>query len=166
MKTLSLTTNAADQTRQLGKEVGKRLVHAITIRLLGDLGSGKTCFVQGLAQGLAVPDGYNITSPTYTFIHEYPGRLPFVHIDLYRIHDEMDAEAIGLDELLGQEIVFAVEWADRLSDDFWRNIPILNIAIKIQKDDTRRLRLFGYGLEIIDLIEKIGINSKFVNHHA
>lgn len=166
MNPLSLITNSAEETRHLGEQVGKRLMCATTIRLLGDLGSGKTCFVQGLAQGLAVPDGYDITSPTYTLIHEYPGRLPLVHIDLYRIHDEMDAEAIGLNELLGQEMVFAVEWADRLSDDFWRNTPILNIAFKNQIDDTRQLRLFGYGLQISDLIEEIGIKSKFVNHHA
>lgn len=162
---ITLITNSADETRHLGKEIGKRLMQATTIRLLGDLGSGKTCFVQGLARGLAVPSGYDITSPTYALIHEYPGRLPLVHVDLYRIHDEMDAEAIGLDEILGQEMVLAVEWADRLSDSFWRNTPILNINFHNRKDDSRRLRLFGYGLQICDLIEEIGTKSKFVNHH-
>lgn len=156
MKTLSLITTCAEDTRQLGSEIGTRLMQATTIRLLGDLGSGKTCFVQGLAKGLAVPGGYDITSPTYTLIHEYPGRLPLAHIDLYRIHDEMDAEAIGLHELLGQEMVFAIEWADRLSDDFWPNTPMLNITFENRSDDSRRLRLFGYGLQIPDLIEEIG----------
>jgi tRNA threonylcarbamoyladenosine biosynthesis protein TsaE len=162
---ISLTTHSADETRQLGKEIGKRLMCATTIRLLGDLGSGKTCFVQGLAKGLAVPSGYDITSPTYALIHEYPGRLPLVHVDLYRIHDEMDAEAIGLHEILGKEMVFAVEWADRLSDDFWRNTPILNIDFKNQKDGSRRLRLFGYGHQISDLIEEIKTKSKLIKHH-
>ena len=103
-----------------------------------------------------MPEGYNITSPTYTLIHEYPGRLPLVHIDLYRIHDEMDAEAIGLPEILGQETVAAVEWADRLSHDFWPDVPILDIMFHTLNEDTRRLQLIGYGLQIYDLINRIG----------
>ncbi len=153
---LMIVPNNADETRHLGCEIGKCLKNAVIIRLMGDLGSGKTCFVQGLAKGLDVPEGYNITSPTYTLIHEYPGRLPLVHIDLYRIHDEMDAEAIGLPEILGQETVAAVEWADRLSHDFWPDVPILDIMFHTLNEDTRRLQLIGYGLQIYDLINRIG----------
>lgn len=154
---LTLFTQSADETRQLGCQIGKRLKNAVIIRLLGDLGSGKTCFVQGLAKGLEVPEGYDITSPTYTLIHEYPGRLPLAHIDLYRIHDEMDAEAIGLPEIMGTETVAAVEWADRISHEFWPDMAAMDIVFEHQKDKTRRLRLIGYGLQISDLIKEIGI---------
>ncbi|MGD9247631.1 MAG: tRNA (adenosine(37)-N6)-threonylcarbamoyltransferase complex ATPase subunit type 1 TsaE [Desulfobacteraceae bacterium] len=154
---LTLFTKNADETSHLGYEIGKYLQDAVIIKLMGDLGSGKTCFVQGLAKGLDVPEGYDITSPTYTLIHEYTGRLPLVHIDLYRIHDEMDAEAIGLVEILGQEMVAAVEWADRLSHGFWPDVSTLDIMFHTIEEDTRKLQLIGYGLQTCDLIKSIGI---------
>jgi tRNA threonylcarbamoyladenosine biosynthesis protein TsaE len=153
---VTLFTNTDDQTRRLGHLTGSCLQSATILRLKGDLGSGKTCFVQGLARGLEVPHGYDITSPTYTLVHEFPGRIPLVHIDLYRIHDELDAETIGMQELLGREVVLAVEWADRLEAQFWPDIPTLEIHLQIQTDDTRRIDIFGYGLKICDLIKKIG----------
>jgi tRNA threonylcarbamoyladenosine biosynthesis protein TsaE len=153
---ISLITKTADETRQLGRRIGKCLNSPTIIRLVGDLGSGKTCFVQGLARGLEVPDGYEITSPTYTLVHEYPGRLPLIHIDLYRIRDEMDAEAIGLWELMGQSSVVAVEWAERLGHDFWPEVPILNIEFQNTAEQTRHLRLFGCGLQVSDLIRETG----------
>jgi tRNA threonylcarbamoyladenosine biosynthesis protein TsaE len=151
---LIITTSAA-QTRRLGKEIGRRLNAGVVIRLIGDLGSGKTCLVQGLADGLDVPAGYEITSPTYTLVHEYPGRLPLAHVDLYRIHDEMDAEAIGLWELMDPDHVVAVEWAQRLADDFWPDERLLTIAFRSPDADTRQLALFGCGLQISDLIKEI-----------
>lgn len=152
---ISIVTTSAHQTRLLGREIGRRLDDGVVIRLIGDLGSGKTCFVQGLASGLDVPDGYVVTSPTYTLIHEYPGRLPLVHVDLYRIQDEMDAEAIGLWELMDQNLVVAVEWAERLTDGFWPDDRLLTIAFQSPDMDTRRLEVFGYGLQISDLIKEI-----------
>lgn len=155
-KALTLVTQTADETRKLGHDIGKRLDIDTIILLVGELGSGKTCFVQGLAKGLEVPEGYEITSPTYTLVHEYPGRLPLVHIDLYRIHDEFDAEAIGLWEILCQESIVVVEWADRLRDEFWPETPTLAIEFQIQNHETRQLKLIGYGLQISGLIKKIG----------
>ncbi len=153
--TYTIITTSDDNTRQLGKEIGERLNNGVIIRLLGDLGSGKTCFVKGLASGLGVPEGYEITSPTYTLVHEYPGRLPLVHVDLYRIHDEMDAEAIGLWELMGQDNVVAVEWAERLTDDFWPTEPMLTVEFQIPDENTRQLELIGGGLQISDLIKEV-----------
>ncbi len=151
----TITTTSDQKTRHLGKEIGRRLNSGIVIRLLGDLGSGKTCFVKGLANGLGVPEGYEITSPTYTLIHEYPGRLPLMHVDLYRIHDEMDAEAIGLWELMEQDLVVAVEWAERLANDFWPDGPMLTIAFQSLEEHTRRLSIIGCGLQISDLINEV-----------
>lgn len=152
---IALVTTSADQTRRLGTEIGRILDHGAVIRLMGDLGSGKTCFVQGLAVGLEVPEGYEITSPTYTLIHEYPGRLPLAHVDLYRIRDEMDAEAIGLGELMDQNRVVAVEWAERLADEYWPEDGLLTLVFRSPDEDTRRIEVFGGGLQISDLIKKI-----------
>jgi tRNA threonylcarbamoyladenosine biosynthesis protein TsaE len=149
-----IITETADQTQLLGRHIGARLPKGTVIKLIGALGSGKTCFVQGLALGLEVPEGYDITSPTYALVHEYPGRLPLVHVDLYRIADEMDAEAIGLWDAIDLSNVVAVEWADRIDDGFW---PPESMTIEFQAlaDETRRIQLFGCGLQIGNLIKEV-----------
>lgn len=150
-----IITTSPRQTRRLGRLVGQMLQPGTLIRLIGDLGSGKTCFVQGLAGGLKVPQAYDITSPTYTLINEYPGRVPFYHIDLYRIHSETDAEAIGLWDMLDPAAVVAVEWADRLPESLWP-ADALTIRIKARDDDSRSMTLIGGGLKMTNLIKKIG----------
>ena len=81
---MKLTTHSLDETLSLGINIGKMLNAGAIIALTGDLGSGKTSFVQGLAKGLDVSERYYITSPTFTLINEYPGRYRLFHIDLYR----------------------------------------------------------------------------------
>ena len=112
-----ITTRTADETQKLGQTIGRWIEQPLVIALTGDLGSGKTAFVQGLAVGLEVPGQYYITSPTFTLINEYPGRLPLFHIDLYRLDDSSDLQDIGLDELLYDQAVFAIEWAEKMTDD-------------------------------------------------
>jgi tRNA threonylcarbamoyladenosine biosynthesis protein TsaE len=148
-----LTTRAPEQTRALGRCFGRRIDKRMTFRLCGDLGSGKTCFVQGLAQGLDVPDAFGVTSPTYTLVNEYPGRLPLYHIDLYRLQGPQDAESIGFWEIIGHEAVVAVEWAERISEELW---PRDHIAIEfsLADDDAHCIHLKGYGLEMDDLIKE------------
>ncbi len=148
-----IVTRTAEETRQLGMHIGEKLQSGLVIRLTGDLGSGKTCFVQGLAAGLAVPPDYAVTSPTYALMHDYPGRLPLIHVDLYRICDEMDAETIGMWDLVDAQTVMAVEWADRIEDTRWPP-ESLKIDFQTLPDETRRIQLFGYGLQSADLIKE------------
>ena len=91
-----------------------RLPGRAVLALHGDLGSGKTCFVQGLAIGLDVPRP--VTSPTFAIIAEYRGRRPLYHIDLYRVRSPDDALALGLDEYLHADGITVVEWAERAGD--------------------------------------------------
>jgi tRNA threonylcarbamoyladenosine biosynthesis protein TsaE len=107
-------TRAKDQTVALGQAIGRRLNHGLVLLLFGDLGSGKTAFAQGLARGVDVPDSFTVTSPTYTLVNEYPGRLPFYHVDLYRLPEPVEPDEIGLMDIFDENGIVAVEWAGRL----------------------------------------------------
>ncbi len=153
--TCRLIAGNAQQTQALGRLMGSLLKRGMVIRLLGDLGAGKTCFVQGLAKGLDVPQEYPVTSPTYTLINEFPGRLPLFHVDLYRIHGSEDAEAIGFWDIMSPKHVVAVEWADRIAEPQWPP-GSLTLHFHPQPNEDRLIDLIGSGLQTANLIKKIG----------
>jgi tRNA threonylcarbamoyladenosine biosynthesis protein TsaE len=140
---ITLASASAAETLRLGERCGRRLLIPLVIFLVGDLGSGKTVFVQGLARGLDVPDDYTVTSPSFTLINEYPGRLQLFHIDLYRLGAEADLDDLGLAEILHGEGIAAVEWADKLADG--AVAERLEIRFESGDDDRRRLHLVAYG---------------------
>lgn len=106
-------TKSFEETRNLGAKWGDQLKPGSILGLVGDLGSGKTCFVQGLAEGLGVPKGTMVSSPTYVLIQEYlGGRLPLYHFDFYRLEKEEEAIKLGLEEYWDSQGVSVVEWAD------------------------------------------------------
>ena len=105
-----------EQTQQIGRVIGEQARAGDIFLLTGSLGAGKTCFTQGLAQGLDVP-GY-VRSPTFVLITQHQGRLKLFHLDLYRIEDPREAWDLGLDEQLFGDGVCVVEWADRAADLF------------------------------------------------
>ena len=124
-----------EETHAIGMAIGSKLLSKTIITLHGDLGSGKTSFVQGLAKGLGVPESYYITSPTYNIINEYPGRQTLYHMDLYRIGDPDELYDIGFDEIIQDSAVIAIEWPDRLPEG-WLT-PDIDIHIEITPHDTR-----------------------------
>jgi tRNA threonylcarbamoyladenosine biosynthesis protein TsaE len=150
-KKFHIKTHSINQTRNLGQKIGALINQPLVIALIGELGSGKTAFVQGLAKGLEVPDGYYITSPTFTLINEYPGRHPLVHVDLYRLENVSDLEDIGLDEMLYGQAALAIEWAEKLSD----GLPAehLQVTMKIIDDDCRKLDLNATGHNAVNLLK-------------
>ena len=147
------TTCSPNETQKLGETIGNWINDPLVIGLSGDLGSGKTAFVQGLAAGLDVPGHYYITSPTFTLINEYPGRFPLFHIDLYRLDGKSDLEEIGLDELLYDQAILAIEWVEKVSD----SLPTehLTISFEIADDDCRRICLNAYGHTAVNLIKAL-----------
>jgi len=157
---LRIDSHSADMTYSLGRRIGECLHTGMMIALCGDLGTGKTVFVQGLAAGLEVPPQYYITSPTYTLINEYPGRLPLFHIDLYRLAsvnnvDVADLDAnIGIYDIFNGKGVAAIEWAERclqsLPDDH------LKIEIRIIDDENRTFTLTSYGDMSANVLRQIG----------
>ena len=148
-----ITTRSVDETQKLGEIIGTAVTGGKILALTGDLGSGKTSFVQGLARGLEVPDDYYITSPSYTLINEYPGRFPLFHVDLYRITDPVDIEDIGLYEILDDNGVVAIEWADRIEQKLLSDS--ITIHFEITNDDTRKISIYANKLKDIYLLKKI-----------
>jgi tRNA threonylcarbamoyladenosine biosynthesis protein TsaE len=116
MSTLVVVSNSVKDTHKLARHLLKQLPGPQILALHGDLGSGKTCFVQGLAAALGVDRP--VTSPTFTLVHEYRGSRPLVHVDLYRLRDSLDALMLGLEEYFESDGITAIEWADRAEDIF------------------------------------------------
>ena len=113
--TIELITQSAGATFEAGRTVGENLKSGDVVALIGELGSGKTCFVGGLARGLGVGEDYMITSPTFTLVNEYPGRCTLYHLDVYRLNDEGQLQDLGYDEFLDDGGVVVIEWADKIA---------------------------------------------------
>ena len=125
------------ETRAIAAALAPTLTPGAVVLLSGDLGAGKTAFVRGLAEGLGI-DPDEVTSPTFTLVHEYRGgRLPLIHVDLYRL-DRAELDEVGLDQDLAATGVTAVEWSERLL----RSIAD-SIAVRIidSGGDTRRVEI-------------------------
>jgi tRNA threonylcarbamoyladenosine biosynthesis protein TsaE len=115
--TLRLVTSSAGATRGLGEAIGRVATGLLALLLIGDYGSGKTTFVQGVAAGLGI-DG-PVRSPSYNIVKRYSqGRLVLVHADLYRTHSNQEIEELGLVEILGPDGILAVEWPGRYLPPF------------------------------------------------
>lgn len=141
--TVAVVSPDETRTRRLGALIGEHARPGTAIALQGDLGSGKTVLVQGLAAGLNVPETFRVTSPTYTLIHVYPGRIPLIHADFYRLTAPVDPEDLGMDDLPGEEGVTAIEWPERLvPDPTWDR---LTIEFQMIDEKQRRIRLAAHG---------------------
>jgi len=131
--TVESTGEAA--TRAAAAALAVTLVAGDVVLLHGDLGAGKTVFVKGLAEGLGL-DPNGVTSPTFTLVHEYHGgRLPLVHLDLYRI-DRVELDEVGFDPAVADAGVLVVEWAERLSRAVAGAVAV---SIQDQGGDARRI---------------------------
>lgn len=126
-------SGSEEDTVGLGERLGRLLKAGDIICLNGELGTGKTHFVKGLAKGLDIDD--TITSPTFAIVNEYKGRLKLYHFDVYRVNDPDEIEAIGFDEYIFSSAVSIIEWSDYIE----QLIPEEHIKINIEKDALQGL---------------------------
>jgi tRNA threonylcarbamoyladenosine biosynthesis protein TsaE len=108
-----ITSASAEETAAAGERLGQTLGPGAVVALSGELGAGKTCFVQGLMRGLGVRA--EVTSPTFVLVNQYRGRVPVHHVDAYRTDTLTELLDLGLDEMWSGEGVTVIEWADKLS---------------------------------------------------
>jgi tRNA threonylcarbamoyladenosine biosynthesis protein TsaE len=111
---LVVETISESETEAIAFELASVLIAGDTVALYGPLGSGKTCFVRGLAAGLDCRRA--VRSPTFSLINEYPGKIPLYHIDFYRLENEDEIEDLGWTDYLNSDGVVAIEWAERVKN--------------------------------------------------
>lgn len=152
---MKICVESSVETLRLGETLGRLAQPGDVFCLLGDLGAGKTTLAKGIGQGLGVKD--TINSPTFTLIHEYRGRIPFFHMDLYRMGSKEEGEELGLKEYFWGKGLCAIEWpqiaVELLPDD------ILEIDVSVQ-GEARVFELRDHGPRSQQIVKEV---SKFVD---
>jgi tRNA threonylcarbamoyladenosine biosynthesis protein TsaE len=141
---VEFSTASAEQTIVRGREMARLLAPPKFLVLRGDLGAGKTTLVKGIAEGLDAASAEEVTSPTFTLIHEYEGSLDekpvkLYHLDLYRIESERQLATLGIDDLTGPENIVLVEWGEKFASILSRSDG--EIFIEARSEDSRRITL-------------------------
>ena len=137
------TTHSAEETIALGRTLADVLRPPKIVLLRGDLGAGKTTFIKGIAQAFEAAEEEDVTSPTFTLVHEYRGpRATLYHIDLYRIDSERELETLGLDDLVEPRNVLLIEWGEKFPR--YANGRDVEITIERLGEEDRRIRIFDF----------------------
>ncbi len=146
-----IQTKSPSETIRLGKRIGGLLRPGGVVALVGELGAGKTQFIKGLAEGVGVGKPTYISSPSFTLINEYPGRVPFYHVDLFRLEREKDAEELGLEDYFQGDGITAIEWADKIPSLLPKEMLLIHIAYTGK--NSRSLEIIGKGKHYEDLVK-------------
>lgn len=128
-------TRSEEETIALGRRLAASLPASCVVLLIGNLGAGKTTLAKGIVEGLGAAAADEVSSPTFTLIHEYSPRV--FHVDLYRLETAVEAASLGLDELWDREAVTLIEWGERFSE----LMPAERIEIRIEAEEDERRRI-------------------------
>jgi tRNA threonylcarbamoyladenosine biosynthesis protein TsaE len=151
---IEIISVSAQQTRELAHFIGEKLRKGDVLALSGELGSGKTCFTGGLARGLGVDEKYQITSPTFTLINEYPGRCKLYHFDVYRLNSYSEFEDLGYEEYFCGKGVVVIEWAEKIV----QVLPANTFFISFEYLDENKRRIIVKGQE--EKLKELAIDTK------
>lgn len=134
-------THSAEETIALGRTLKDRLNPPKVVLLRGDLGAGKTTLVKGIAEAFEAAEEEDVTSPTFTLVHEYRGpKATLYHIDLYRIDTERELDTLGLEDMMDDNNVLLIEWGEKFPR--FENGRDVEIAIERISEDERKIRIF------------------------
>ena len=152
---LKIELNGLDETKRFGIKIGKLLKSGDILCLNGDLGAGKTTLTKSIGLGLGVED--YITSPTFSLINEYEGRIPLYHFDVYRLENVEDLYDLGFDEYFYGQGVSIIEWAHKIE----ALLPKERIVLDIDKAvdiDSRVISIKGFGNRYLEVVKELGKN--------
>lgn len=138
---MEFVTNSESETYAVAKQVAERLQAGDVILYSGEMGAGKTAFTKGLAEYFDTEE--EVTSPTFALVHEYPGRVPIFHFDLYRISGYDDLYAIGFFDYLDRGGILAVEWSENIPDIESELENVVSICIEKLGENERRITVSG-----------------------
>jgi len=153
MESLKLNSYSPEQTQLLGSYLGKLAQVGDIFLLTGDLGTGKTCLIQGIAHGLGIEE--YAFSPSFVIIREYRGRLPLYHIDFYRLDRIEEITDLGLEEYFYQDGVVVMEWADRWPEILpeWK----LKVGFVIIDNSFRKITLSGNHYRAVEILKALEV---------
>jgi len=154
---LTIISKSPEETKKIGREVGKLAKPGDLLTFYGELGAGKTCFIQGISQGLEVKD--YVTSPSFTIVNEYQGKIPIYHFDLFRLDHAEDILELGYEEYFYGEGLTVIEWAEKIE----HCLPKEHLKIDIRFTDYYQRKIsfipqgdrFNHFLEELNRIENI-----------
>ena len=137
-----VTTHSAEETIAFGRTLAETLAPPKLVVLRGELGSGKTTLVKGIAEAFHAASEEDVTSPTFTLVHEYRSpRVNVYHIDLYRVDTQRELETLGLDDLIAENSVLLIEWGEKFPR-FERERDV-EIVLERVGESERRIRIIG-----------------------
>jgi tRNA threonylcarbamoyladenosine biosynthesis protein TsaE len=136
-KILQVVTHSPEETMAFGRELAADLRPPCLVLLKGDLGSGKTTLAKGIVAGMGAAREEEVTSPSFTLVHEYGGDRKVFHVDLYRIEDSRELATLGLEELWSEDATVIVEWGEKL----WDNAPAPRIIIQLEYRSSEERRI-------------------------
>lgn len=148
---LRFETNNARETEQLGMAIGRALKGGEVIAMTGDLGAGKTTLTKALAKSLGIDE--HVTSPTFTIVNEYEGRLKLFHFDVYRIGDIEEMYDLGFEEYIYGDGVSIIEWSNLIKEILPEDT--INIEILASRENTRIINLSGKGKKFDNLVKEL-----------
>ena len=147
-----IQSKSASETVRLGRNIGSRLLPGDVVALVGELGAGKTQLIKGLASGAGIRNPTYISSPSFTLINEYPGKITFYHIDLFRLSKENEAEELGLEDYIQGKGITAIEWADKIPSLLPEELLLIRIGYTGK--NTRSLEISGKGKRYLKMVDQ------------
>lgn len=138
---LQFETHSDEETRELGTRFAKMLPYGGVVLLIGDLGAGKTTLAKGIVEGRGIASANDVSSPTFTLIHEYGEPVRAYHIDLYRLNTVEEARHLGLEDLLDQPALVLIEWGERFPE-LWPDDSI-KIRLSHKGEENRSVQISG-----------------------
>jgi tRNA threonylcarbamoyladenosine biosynthesis protein TsaE len=157
----TIITKSPEETKKLGKEISKLVKPGDLLAFYGELGAGKTCFIQGISEGLEVKD--YVTSPSFTIINEYQGKIPFYHFDVFRVSNIEEIIELGYEEYFYGEGLTVIEWAEKIENLLPKDH--LKIEIKFKNIYERKISFIPQGNKFNIFLEDLIRIENFRNRY-